>query len=204
MNAPVMISVLAGNRRDEWVNPYLMQAVLAATQDSRHQRGVGVDVTIDVKPVAHARNATVAKFLQSGCGWLCMIDNDQFPRFPILDLIKAAEDAGKSIVSVPTPILTKNGTVAWNVENPEAKAWYQQLPAGWFCVNRAGAGMLCVRRSVFDKLPHPWFSGVYEDLAFCEHAAAHGFKVWSNSNYCSSHLWTVDMFGLVPPPQGGN
>src|SRR5258708_33991545 len=114
MNTPVMISVLCGHERDGWIAPGLMDSLLAAMHDSQsHRRGVALNLVVDKKPVSAARNTAVAQFLNSPCGWVVQIDNDQYPRFRILDLIKTAQARGKFHLGAATPRVGKQG-LAWN------------------------------------------------------------------------------------------
>lgn len=192
-----MVTVLCGAERDGWIHPGLVSSLMAATQDSQtHQRAIAVDLTFGIKPTAHARNAAVAKFLQSPCQWLVQIDNDQYPQFRILELIRAAEEAGKYVVAAPTPMIGKHG-FSWNVTEKGADDFYRTLPDGWFRPFLIGAGFLAVRRAVFEKLPQPWFDGSYEDFAFCVKAQDAGFKVWAHSGFICSHMHTLDLLSLM-------
>jgi hypothetical protein len=190
-----MVTVLCGAEREGWIHPGLVGSLMAATQDS-YMRPVGVDLIFNIKPVAHARNAAVAKFLQSPCQWLVQIDNDQYPRFRILDLIKAAEAEGKFIVASPTPIFKDLG--AWNAADGTG-TWYRQLPAGWFEPKLIGAGFLAIHRAVLEKLPQPFFDGPYEDFYFCKKAQEAGLKVWAHSAFVCSHFHNVDLLDLMTP-----
>jgi GT2 family glycosyltransferase len=198
MNTPVMITVLCGMERDGWINPELAQSLFAAMQDcNAHQRGVGVNLVCGVRPIGHARNEAVAKFLKSPCQWLVQIDNDQYPRFRILDLIKAAEDASKYIVGAPTPCVGKHGR-SWNATEKGPDDFYRTLPEGWFKPFLIGSGLLAVRRTVFEKMTPPWFDTWAEDFAFCIKAQDAGFKVTANSKFICSHFHTCDLLDLMP------
>lgn len=197
MDSPVMITVLCGHERDGWIAPGLLNSLLATLHDNQQQgRTVALDITCAIRPVSAARNHAVAKFLQSPCQWLVQIDNDQFPRFRILDLIKAAEAEGKFIVAAPTPIMKDLG--AWNAAD-ETEVWYHQLPRGWFEPRLIGAGFLATHRAALAKLPQPFFDGQYEDFYFCKKAQAAGLKVWADSRFVCSHMKTVDLLDLMTP-----
>jgi GT2 family glycosyltransferase len=197
MNSPIMITVLCGNERDGWIAPGLMDSLLAALHDGqKYQRAVALDLTVDYKPIANARNTAVAKFLQSPCQWLVQIDNDQFPQFRILDLIKAAESEGKFIVAAPTPCVGKQG-LSWNATATGPADFYRKLPGGWFQPFLIGSGFLAVHRAVFEKLTRPWFDSWCEDFVFCVKAQDAGLKVWSNSGYVCSHMKTFDLLSMM-------
>jgi hypothetical protein len=195
VNTPVMISVLCGHERDGWIVPGLLNSLLAALHDGQQQgRPVALDITCAIRPVSAARNAAVAKFLQSPCDWLIQIDNDQYPRFRVLDLIKAAEAEGKFIVAAPTPILKDLG--AWNVaDGPDT--WCRKLPAGWFQPHLIGAGFLATHRAALGRLPEPFFDGPYEDFYFCKKAQDAGVKLWANSRFVCGHMHTVDLLSIM-------
>ncbi len=198
MNTPVMISVLCGHERDGWIAPGLMDSLLAAMHDSQsHRRGVALNLVVDQKPVSAARNTAVAQFLKSPCQWLVQIDNDQFPRFRILDLIKAAEAEGKFIVGAATPCVGKQG-LSWNATATGPEDFYRQLPDGWFQPFLIGSGFLAVRRAVFEKLSPPWFDTWAEDFVFCVKAQDAGLRVWAHSGFVCSHMKTFDLRELLP------
>ena len=198
MNTPVMITVLCGPERDGWLNPQLVDTLLAALYDGGQQgRQVVLSVTCGVSPVAAARNKTAQQFLTSPCQWLVQIDNDVFPQFRILDLIKAAEGAGKSIVGAPTPI-KQDRLLSWNVSK-DGKDFIATLPLGWFSPYLVGAGLLAVHRHVFEQMPAPWFDSPTEDFRFCIRAQENArFKVWAHSGFTCGHLHTVDLRELMP------
>jgi hypothetical protein len=195
----VMISVLCGAERDGWIHPGLAGSLMATIQHSQKLvRPLGVDFIFNVKPISHARNAAVAKFLQSQCEWLVQIDNDQYPRFSILDLIKAAEADGKFIVAAPTPIFKSLG--AWNAAD-DTDNWYRQLPTGWFQPHLIGAGFLATHRAALAKLNQPFFQEPHEDFYFCKKVQAAGLKVWADSRFVCSHFHNVDLLDLMTPRQ---
>ncbi|MFQ5823267.1 MAG: hypothetical protein ACE5JB_04350 [bacterium] len=61
-----------------------------------------------------------------------------------------------------------------------------------FEMDRVGAGCLMVRRGVFEKIKHPWFSfdeyGIGEDFDFCRKAKAHGFKIFVDLAVMCGHV----------------
>jgi GT2 family glycosyltransferase len=192
-----MVTVLCGGERDGWICPGLADSLLATMQDcQKYQRAVALDLTVDYKPISNARNTAVAKFLQSACQWLVQIDNDQFPQFRILDLIKAAEAEGKFIVSAPTPCYGKQG-LSWNATEKGPVDFYRKLPQGWFQPFLIGAGFLAVHRAVFEKLPRPWFDSWCEDFVFCVKAQDAGFKVWAHGGFVCSHMKTFDLLSMM-------
>jgi GT2 family glycosyltransferase len=205
MNSPVMISVLCGPERDGWLNPALAESIVAAVAGCQaEERNVAVDFTFGLRPIERARNTTVEKFLKSSCKWLVQIDNDQYPNFKILDLIKAAEENAKFIVGAPTPIAYQKGAV-WNCavraqDDPTRSCFYKTLPKGWFRPDYCGTGLIAVRRSVFETIKAPWYTSnisISEDFNFCRKAQASGFEVWAHADFCCSHLKTCDLRDLM-------
>jgi hypothetical protein len=191
----VMISVLCGHERDGWIAPGLLNSLLATLHDGQQQAWpVALDITCAIRPVAAARNAAVAKFMNSPCDWLAMVDNDTIPRFRVLEFIKAAEVEGKFIAAAPTPILKDLG--AWNVaDGPDT--WCRKLPSGWFQPHLIGAGFLAIHRAALGKLSQPFFDGQYEDFYFCKKAQDAGLRVWANSRFVCGHVHTVDLLSIM-------
>ena len=70
-----------------------------------------------------------------------------------------------------------------------------EVPNALFQCDAAGFGALLMDRSVFDRVPEPWFTIDWrcgEDIAFCMSAKKHGVQIWCDGSYKLGHI--------APPP----
>jgi len=75
-------------------------------------------------------------------------------------------------------------------------------------VDGIGLGACLIKKSVFDKIPEPWFdlpvnSELSEDLFFCNKAKEHGFKIYVDTRIKCGHvsevIITEEYFNLIKP-----
>jgi hypothetical protein len=101
------------------------------------------------RPIANNRNQAVLRFLQSGYGWMLMVDSDTVPSRNPLDLIEQNLD----IVIFPTPMwrpgLVEHRPVVMNV-NPLEGAEVQQNKL--VEIGAGGAGCILIARRVHDEI----------------------------------------------------
>lgn len=139
--------------------------------------GLLSDYIVDYsKPLSHSRNQLVKKFLSTkGSTHLLFIDSDMAPSAnDLLSLLKRDEDIVGGLYygldrGEKTPI-------AWDLFDGELKPCY--WPDEVEPVSITGCGFLLIKRSVFNKIPYPWFSGESEDIYFCEKAISHGYEIY--------------------------
>lgn len=78
-----------------------------------------------------------------------------------------------------------------DTDNPYKHWPMTECPPVVFECDAVGFGALLMRREVLEGTPEPWFTidaRGGEDIVFCRHAKAHGFKVWACGDYKIGHL----------------
>jgi len=199
----VLICVLSGSERTDWINPELFNAAL------RLQKSTQFDVTIEtidgVRPVDRARNLAVMKARAANVDWLVQIDNDNVlpPENGLLDAIAQAGPR-QDVIVLPYGIYTDNG-LRWSCNFLEP---FNGQP--FIRIDDAGTGVMILRNTVWKRLiAGPWFETRYtddgelgrkikhgEDVAFCRDAKEAGLEFWA-SPVCSPHIKSTDITALV-------
>lgn len=199
----VCVATLHGNGgitpsfADDWTNLLL--------HNGRHIAAV---VSISGSLVAAARNGIVRKFLATGAEWLFTVDDDmQFAPDVLPRLLEKADPGNHPIVGALCFKVHRTGEVEPTLYQLETQPHqYLRTQTDWFegellQVAATGAACLLVHRSVFEKMPEPWFgvgelSGeeLGEDVTFLLAAGQHGFPV---------HVATDVQVGHVKPKAFG-
>ena len=206
----VLVCVLCGPERHQWINPRLSTALVQMSHDSRFR--VMLDWIFDAHPVDYARNLCVDKARSFKSNWLLMLDNDNLPTGNPLDMIATAP-AGAEIIGsnygfVVEPERRSASSSSYALINnggTEANGDFLEVPFGGF----VGGGQLAIRSSVWEKLKAPWFkwvngddellspkNGHGEDVYFCRYAQAHGITVWTHKRLIG-HMKNVDVTALA-------
>ncbi len=203
MNAPVMISVLCGTERDQWINPRLADRLFQSIADGLSSgRNVAVDLIEGVYPVEKARNRAVENFLRSPFQWLLMMDNDVVPPPNFLKIVTEAESEGRFLFGVPTPMIGDAG-LQWNVAHRQDElvcAFNVTLPAGWHPCDFLGGAFLAARRPVFETIKSNWFDRMpnkSEDFSFSQRAQDAGFQPWFTGDYQCDHIHSASLRELM-------
>lgn len=203
MSAPLMVSVLCGRERDQWINPGLAGRLFQSIADGMSSgRTVAVDLIEGVYPVEQARNRAVQNFLRSPFQWLLMVDNDIVPPANFLKIITEAESEGKFLFGVPTPMIGDKG-LQWNVAHREDEslcAFNLTLPAGWNRCDFLGGAFLAARRPVFEAIKSNWFDRLpskSEDFSFSQRAQDAGFQPWFTGDYQCDHIHSAGLRELM-------
>ena len=84
----VLVTVLCGTERANWINPRLNIALVIMSHDTRFR--VETRYCVDAKPIDYARNKNIAEARERGADWLVQIDNDIFTKTNPLDVIAQA------------------------------------------------------------------------------------------------------------------
>lgn len=155
---------------------------------------VEYDPIIDPRPLEHARNLQVHRFLASACTHLFILDSDCVPAERTVEKLLALE-----LPIVTAPHLTMvNGEVGPMVVDRVAGGYRQHHPLeGLQKVDACGGSGLLIAREVFEKLGPPWFRFRYdsngllcggEDFYFCERAYNAGYEVWADCDLIQTHI----------------
>lgn len=162
---------------------------------SRSQRfAVAVEFIFGSHGVDRARNVAIDKAREQQADWLIQIDNDMVCNDP-LGILAEADALALDIVAVSAGISKAEGSYQPNVDLAgERKGNFMR-------VSNAGAGVLMLRSSVWQKMPKAplfvWSSEVGEDVYFARLAQAMGFTIWTHASL-AGHLKTVDITSLLP------
>jgi hypothetical protein len=158
-------------------------------------------------PLVETRNDLVKVGLESGAEWLVFWDSDVIPgdnglmklhesRFAITSGLYWAR---KAEVTAPAAWVTVPGGMTPIVKEQQAR---------YVSVDKVGCGLLRVHKSVFEKIPEPWFKwtkvkgsfnpatgkyddipgGSSEDLYFSARAKEYGFSILVDMEVKCQHI----------------
>jgi hypothetical protein len=197
----VLLAVLCGLERTNWINPNLSVNLWQMAHDARFETYYA-PVT-DQRPFEFARNGALQAAQRMGVDWLLSIDNDNFIQSNPLDLIAAA-NTQQNVIGVASAI----GAATQNYKLfPEQRSCVTDGP--FVEVPAVGGAVLCVHKSVWQKIPRgPWFKYVAaddelctplhgEDVFFCRLVREHGMRVWTHSTLLAGHYRTTDITRLA-------
>lgn len=156
----VMLAILTGIERQQWCNAELLRNVFNMAKDPRFD--VVLYPVSDVRPWDAARNLTIVAARQANADWLLSVDNDNFyyahPHTP-LDII--AEAGGDQRI-IGLTYATGTGTS----QNGDAYRIFPTICAGagpFREVESVGGGTLIIHKTVWEKIPGPWFLSQHAD-----------------------------------------
>lgn len=156
---------------------------------------VEVQTVITPKPLEHARNEQVHRFLASNCTHLFLLDADCVPQEQTIQRLLAY---GLPIIAAPHPTTVK-GETGLMVVDRAGDRYAQHHPLVGLQgpdVVVGGSGLL-IHRSVFEKLSMPWFRCLYdergllvksEDFYFCDKAHKAGYEIWADCDLPQRHM----------------
>lgn len=184
----VLVAVLTLAERDGWVTPGLAGwlAAMKSAQASG-KREIQLGFLNDFKPYDDARNALAKEFLDSGCDWLLMLDNDMIPPPNLLDMIDRADE--RMDILVPRFFAVSGVHLKLSIHQKDwlyapvfldrmgsliNLVWkYLEFPDGgfpddvekkeWIELVGGGSAAMFVRRRVFEGLREPFFLFVYNE-----------------------------------------
>jgi hypothetical protein len=206
MNKPkVLVCVLCGVERQNWINPDLSINLIQMARDTRFD--VNYLPVRDRRPWPGARNTTIVAARQIDADWVISFDNDNFvPGMNPLDIIADAGD-DKHVIGMSYGLGADSGNFLiypseghgeWNGDFREEQS--------------IGGGVMMVRNIVWKTIPKgPWYRWVDaesetlvpvpgittpEDQYFCTLVRKFGIKVWSHRQF-AGHYRSVDVTGMV-------
>jgi hypothetical protein len=201
MKPKVLVCVLTGLERHDWLSPWLCESLLELQRDTRF------DLTVKMANhpfrVEHARNMGVSDAREMNADALLMIDNDNAPPAKFGDILHDALTTGKHVV------MLSYGVWLHGADRPEIIPEDNGPRDGNFRVTGcAGAGVTILSSEVWRVIPRgPWFKYLTnddemqtqqlgEDYYFCEFVQSHGIKVWTHQRL-AGHLKTADATRVV-------
>lgn len=155
---------------------------------------VEVQIVNDPRPLEHARNLQVHRFLSSACTHLFLLDSDCIPPDRTVEKLLSLD-----LPIVTAPHLTEvKGEVGPMVVDRAPGGYVQHRPfVGLQKVDACGGSGLLITREVLEKLGPPWFRFVYgedgllrqgEDFYFCERAYEAGYEIWADCDLIQTHI----------------
>lgn len=154
---------------------------------------VEVQTVVTAKPLEHARNEQVERFLASRCTHLFLLDADCLPQERTVQKLLAHD---MPIIAAPHPALVE-GEIGLMVVDKVAGGYIQHRPfTGLQKCDAVGCAGLLIQRGVFERLSRPWFRCLYdkagflrlsEDFYFCEMASLAGYEVWAQCDLEQRH-----------------
>ena len=159
---------------------------------------VAVDTVITRKPLQHARNMQVWRFLETNCTHLFLLDSDCVPQENTIARLLAYD---MPIISAPHESEI-NGEKGLMVVDRVKDGYAQHHPVEGLQGPdvRVGGGGLLMARDVFEALEPPWFVCEYnnrgeltlsEDFYFCEQALAAGYEIWAQCDLAQQHIVVI-------------
>jgi len=155
--------------------------------------GVAWDTVITRKPLQHARNMQVWRFMDTDCTHLFLLDSDCVPQPGTVAKLLAYD---MPIISAPHEC-TINGEKGLMVVDKTPDGYVQHHPLeGLQQADAVGCGGLLIAREVFEMLGQPWFRCRYdgqgllvssEDFDFCERAIDAGYEIWVQCDLWQEH-----------------
>lgn len=181
--------VTKGTLRAETVEWLLRTFVQLAPQ-------VEVDIVTDPRPLEHARNTQVHRFLATACTHLFILDSDCVPQNGTIQKLLGLK---KLITAAPHPT-QKGHEIGLMVLDKIGDTYVQHRPwTGLQRVDAVGTSGLLVEREVFSHFGPPWFRCVYddkglltksEDFWFCDQACRFT-EIWAACDIPQGHMVTV-------------
>ena len=204
MKPKVLVCILCGSERCDWINPTLFSSALQLQKSATFD--VTVEPVVGLRPVDRARNESVIRARTGNFDWLVMIDNDQCipPNNGLLDILAQAGPR-QDVIVLPYGIRTDNQGLRWSCNFLEP---FNGQP--FIRIDDAATGVIVLRSSVWKRMfAGPWFETQFtdggelgrtfkygEDIAFSRAAKEAGLEFWA-SPVCSPHLKTADITSFV-------
>ena len=159
---------------------------------------VRVDIVLEARPLEHARNVQVARFLASDATHLFLLDSDCIPQ---PGTVARLLGWGLPFVAAPHPSVIDGETGLMVLERAGRGHYRQQQGLrGLVKADAVGCAGMLLRRDVLMALGPRWFRCRYgpdglldcgEDFDFCERLIAAGYDVWADCDLAQRHVVSV-------------
>jgi hypothetical protein len=202
----VLVCVLTGLERTNWINPELSINLIRMLKDTRFE--VNYYPVKDCRPVESARNMSIVAARQIDADWLVSFDNDNFVPGPgnPLDIITEAGNE-QHVIGLPYAVGNTEGyrMVPDEKQGGQVNGLFQEQDI-------IAGGVLLVRKNVWQTIKTgPWFRWQHadteslmpapgvcgEDIYFCRLVRRHGLRVWTHTRRYAGHYRTTDITGMV-------
>jgi hypothetical protein len=200
----ILVCVLCGLERGNWINPSLTENLYAMFRDPRFE--VNYYPVRDLPPWEVARNATIAAARKLNVDWLISFDNDNFvPGANPLDVLMQANPERHAVIGLTSGVGSPHGAYALFPESTRGN------DGPFREADEVGGACLFVHKTVWQKIPQgPWFRWLHgenealvpdrktcgEDVYFCRLVRDYGMKVWTHP-MLAGHYRTTDITALV-------
>jgi hypothetical protein len=197
----VLVAVLCGSERTNWINPQLSTKLIAMTHDTRAQ--VAIKWIYECRPTEYARNFAMDCARKDGVDWLLMIDNDVAPNDAIGVITDAPE--GVDIIGIGVGLRVNQQLrlgIDATLPNPRTLGDFSEVVG-------VATACIAIRSTVWRKVSPPWFrwmtandelrspdGGMSEDIFFCKKAREKGFAIWTH-RVLADHFKTENLTPLV-------
>lgn len=211
------------NTKIAWMTPIadsmqpraFQHAIAAASFASHHGVEINFIGVTERQIIQDARNVLAQHFLKTDCEWAFWFDCDQIiPNDTIPYLLKVAKEkdakfvtgvyyqrsgSHRAVLWSKNPVTTDGQPVEILPETSYSHFFIVPSPdmTQPFKVDVSGFGCVLTHRSMFEKIPYPYFvySGAYgtdthcsEDFYFCVEAKKAGFQLWAAPKLKVGHI----------------
>ena len=109
-------------------------------------------VMAEKRGIAEARNVLIGEALKTNCGFIIMIDDDEWPEPGWIDaFLKGAAETGADVLS---------GSILFGQDGATGGHGDIRYPSGPIAMLQ-GAGNLLIRRGVLEEIDAPWFDPAF-------------------------------------------
>jgi len=166
----------------------------------QQKKGYVIDIVHTPKPLGHARNQQVLRFLDSPYSYIFILDSDCVPQDKTLEALRTLD---LPFVAAPHPFLNPDpGVTGSSVivmdKKPDGSGYIQHNPwdKGLQKCDAVGCAGMLIRRDVFAKIDQPYFKFVYdkqgllingEDFDFCDRIKKAGVEVYAYCDMIQTH-----------------
>lgn len=143
------------------------------------------------------RNHLAAKLLNSDYSHVLMLDADHKHPPDIVERLsqRVIDDPTKLVVTALSfRRCHPYDPTAWFIDGSGGVFYHREVPKDIFEVDLIGGAAMLIHRSVFERVPWPWFAPDYEagwygeDLSFAVKCRAAGISLWVDPCVVSPHM----------------
>lgn len=203
----ILVTVLCGTERQNWINPQLTVNLMRMSRDPRFEICYGPQ--LDMRPWESARNMTIIAARQVNANYLLSFDNDNFV---------PGDGNPLDVIANARPEMDVIALTYGVSGRPDGfKLFPDPKGRGAICgpfreVEEIAGGVLIVHNTVWQRIPKgPWFRWQHadnealtpgpgccgEDVYFARLCRQRGLRVWTHLQMLAGHYRTTDLTGMV-------